>query len=270
MSDTQNAVEQTAKDDVKQQKTGLGTRLGYGPIAAVLVGLGSFFVAQVAAVVVMMLVLGLAGWDSDRIDAWFRSSNFATFAASLGVSVFMLVLLTVFLRRRKTHIRAIGLVRHKLEDIFYGMGGLLVYFVLTVLVVGVVKYFVPGLDLEQQQELGYSKDVVGPALVVAFLGLVILPPLAEEILFRGFLYTGLRSKLPVFVAAIITSILFGVAHLQWGSENPLHWAAALDTLVLSFVLIYLRQTRRSLWPAIYLHMFKNGYAFLALFVFKVV
>lgn len=270
MSDAQDAVDQTAKEDVQPEQAAAGLRLGYGPVAAVLVGLGSFFVAQIGAVIVMMLVLGLAGWNADRIDTWFSSSNFATFAASLAVSSLMLVLLAVFLHRRKTPLRAIGLVRHKLEDVFYGMGGLLVYFVLTVFVVSVVKYFVPGLDLQQQQELGYSKDVVGPALAVAFLGLVILPPLAEEILFRGFLYTGLRSKLPVLVAAIITSVLFGVAHLQWGSDNPLHWAAALDTLVLSFVLIYLRQTRRSLWPAIYLHMFKNGYAFLALFVLKAV
>lgn len=244
-------------------------KLGYGPVAAVLVGVGSFFAAQFGAVLLLVAALGLAGWEPDRINDWVRSSNFATFSISMAVAALTLLLLASFLRHRRTSLSAIGLVRPRLNDVGYGIGGWFLYFAAMILVVHLVKSTVPGLDLEQQQELGYSRNVVGPALLVAFAGLVLLPPLAEEILFRGFLYTGLRSKLPVMAAAIITSVLFGVAHLEWGSDNPLHWAAALDTLILSFVLIYLRHTQRSLWPAIFLHMFKNGYAFLVLFVFKI-
>ena len=246
------------------------TTLGYGPPSAVLVGVSSFFVAQFGAVLLIAFPLMLAGWDGDRMTAWLESSNIAIFSVSLLASTLMISLIAVFLHRRKTAFTTIGLKRPHISDAGYALLGLVVYFVATITVIGLAKWLVPALNLEQQQELGYSKDVAGVALGVAFLGLVILPPLAEEIMFRGFLYTGLRSRLPVIVSMLLTSVLFGVVHLQWGSDQPLLWVAAIDTFVLSLVLVYLRESRHSLWPAIFLHMFKNGYAFLLLFVFKVV
>ncbi len=246
------------------------TTLGYGPLSAVLVSVSSFFAAQFGAALLIALPLMLAGWDEDQITTWFKSSNFVVFLVNLMVAAMMISLVVAFLRRRKTSFAAIGLKRPRARDAGYGLMGLILYFVVNVVVIAFIKWRVPSLDLQQQQELGYSKDVAGAALGVAFLGLVILPPLAEEIMFRGFLYTGLRSRLPVIVSMLLTSVLFGVVHLQWGSDQPLLWVAAIDTFVLSLVLVYLRESRHSLWPAIFLHMFKNGYAFLLLFVFKVV
>ena len=85
---------------------------------------------------------------------------------------------------------------------------------------------------------------------------------------RGFLFTGLTQKMNVVLAAIVTSIIFAAAHLQWGSGAPLLWAAAADTFTLSMVLVWLRHKTGSLWPGIGVHFIKNGIAFLALFVFK--
>lgn len=95
-----------------------------------------------------------------------------------------------------------------------------------------------------------------------------LPPLVEELLMRGFLYKGLKNGLRRAWAVLITSALFAIAHLQFGSGSALLWAAAIDTFVLSLVLIYLVEKSRSLWPAIGVHAMKNGFAFLFLFVIK--
>ena len=101
--------------------------------------------------------------------------------------------------------------------------------------------------------------------MLVFISLVLLPPVVEEIVARGFLYTGLRSKLPKIVAALITSALFAAAHLQWGSGAPLLWVAALDTFTLSLVLVYLREKTGGLAASMGVHMLKNGLAFVVLF-----
>ncbi len=108
----------------------------------------------------------------------------------------------------------------------------------------------------------------GP-LILTFISLVILPPLAEEIMVRGFLYSSLKKAMPVAWAVIATSAIFAAAHLpEGGAAGPLY-IAALDTFVLSLVLIYLREKTGSLWSSITLHMIKNGVAFVALFILHV-
>jgi membrane protease YdiL (CAAX protease family) len=157
-----------------------------------------------------------------------------------------------------------------MRDIGYALAGFGAYFIIyALLVFNIMSQLFPQIDTDQKQELGFSTSLAGPELIFVFFSLVILPPLVEELLVRGFLYTGLRSKLPVIYAAVITSIVFAAAHLQWGSGNALLWTAAADTFVLSMVLIWLRQKTGSLWPGIGAHFIKNGIAFLALFIFKV-
>jgi len=63
--------------------------------------------------------------------------------------------------------------------------------------------------------------------------------------------------------------LFGAAHLsEGGAAGPL-WVGALDTAILSMVLIGLREWTGNLWAGITLHMTKNLIAFLAIFIFHV-
>jgi membrane protease YdiL (CAAX protease family) len=83
---------------------------------------------------------------------------------------------------------------------------------------------------------------------------------------RGFLYSSLKKAMPVGLAAVSVSLLFAAAHLpEGGAAGPLY-IAAIDTFILSLVLVYLREKTGSLWASITLHALKNGIAFVALFV----
>jgi hypothetical protein len=84
---------------------------------------------------------------------------------------------------------------------------------------------------------------------------------------RGFLYSSLKKALPVVWAVVLTSGIFAIAHLSGGGATGPLYIAALDTFVLSLVLIYLREKTGGLWASITLHAIKNGIAFMALFVF---
>ena len=141
------------------------------------------------------------------------------------------------------------------------------YFVSYIIIILIASRFSGLIDVDQPQQIGFD-SAAGYQLIFVFVSLVILPPIAEEVMFRGFLFTSFRQKYRLRFTALFTSILFGIAHLQFGSGAPLLWVAAIDTFVLSMVLCYLREKSGSLWPPILLHAIKNGVAFFALFYAK--
>jgi membrane protease YdiL (CAAX protease family) len=98
-------------------------------------------------------------------------------------------------------------------------------------------------------------------LWAAFVGLVFLPPIGEETLVRGYLYTGLRQKMKFMPAMLITSLLFGAAHLETGTTTALLWAAGINTFILSLVLVYLREKTGALYAGMMIHALNNAVAF---------
>lgn len=116
----------------------------------------------------------------------------------------------------------------------------------------------PSYNSSQAQDFGFS-SVSGWGLVGVFFVLVIIPPITEEILFRGVLYRGLRGKWGRIASALVVSMLFGVLHGQWN--------VGLDTFVLSLLLILSLEQTKSLFAPMGIHMLKNLLAFVALFVF---
>jgi membrane protease YdiL (CAAX protease family) len=141
--------------------------------------------------------------------------------------------------------------------------------VLYFLIVAIVSHLVPSLNVDQKQEIGFDNVVGSNELVITFLSLVIIPPIVEEIVMRGFLYSGLKTWLPALWAGLAVSLTFGAAHLaEGGAAGPL-WIGAIDTFTLSLILVYLREKTGNLWAGITLHMLKNGLAFVLLFVLKV-
>lgn len=254
----------------KKQSGDPGRAVHWGPVAAVFVTVAVYFAAQICAGVFIALYPGLRGWTTVQRDQWITESVDAQFVAVLITEAVTVWLVWRFLKSRKSGWADIGLVGPRAQDIWTAAKGYVFYFVCFLSLTMFFERFVTVVDLDQEQQIGFGKTGnTVPELGLIFISLVILPPLVEEIICRGFLYTGLRSHLPVTVAALITSILFAAAHLQFGSGNQLLWIAAADTFVLSLVLVYVRQKAASLWPAIYIHMFKNLAAFSLLFIFHV-
>jgi membrane protease YdiL (CAAX protease family) len=231
--------------------------------------IGIYLVAQLFGGLIVSTYPAIKGWDVLRTTEWLNSSLTAQFALILVVEAFTLFLVYAYLKRKGSNFGAIGLKKPKWRDIGFALTGFAAYFLLYVLALTFASKLLPQVDLNQKQDLGFSTGTTGTALVPIFISLVVLPPLVEEILLRGYLYTGLRTRLSIIPAALITSFLFAAAHLQWGSGHALLWVAALDTFVLSLVLVYLREKTGSLWASIGLHMLKNSIAFVSLFILHI-
>lgn len=136
------------------------------------------------------------------------------------------------------------------------------------LAAGLVAVFntFPWFDAEQVQEVGFSTLLVGLDRVVAFLVLVVVAPIAEELIFRGWLYGKLRAmfseqmsdRASMIISIFLVSLIFGIVHMQWN--------VGVNVFAMSIVLCSLREITGTIYSGILTHMIKNGVAFYILYV----
>lgn len=184
----------------------------------------------------------------------------AIFAALVYIVTFVTVIgIPYLLLRKRTTMRRLGLTRLPTwMDILLTVGGAIVYIFLTTVLLSIALKLIPAINPDQIQDVGFHALQNSTQYLLAFATLIILAPIAEETLFRGYLYGNLRRYAPMWVSIIVTSALFGLAHMQWN--------VGIDTFALSIVMCSLREITGSIWAGILLHMLKNGIAFYFLFI----
>jgi hypothetical protein len=196
---------------------------------------------------------------------WLQNSVYAQFFYVLLAEILTVSLIFLFIYWRKGQLRSIGLKRPKGTDILYALTGLVIYYP-TYIVAALTAAWLLSVNLNQTQSIGFSGTYSGWQLVIVFVSLVVLPPIAEEIMFRGFLFSGLKKKLPIIWAALFTSLLFAAPHLLESGSGGILWIAGIDTFILSMVLCWLRQKTDRLYAGMGLHALKNFIAFATLYL----
>lgn len=113
-----------------------------------------------------------------------------------------------------------------------------------------------GIDEEQAtlDRLGVDDSTL--LLILGLLIVTVLAPVAEEILFRGYLFTALRNWRGLWPAAIASGITFGLIHF---GSSPWEFIVPLSVLGIGLCLLY--AWTRSLYPCVALHAVNNAVAF---------
>lgn len=109
----------------------------------------------------------------------------------------------------------------------------------------------------ESQDIGIRAVVGGLDIFFSFMTIVIIPAFFEEFIFRGWIYGKLRKFLSFLPAALISSILFGIAH---GQAN-----VALVTFAIGMTCCLIREFTGTIYAGILVHMLKNGIAYYILF-----
>ncbi len=128
-----------------------------------------------------------------------------------------------------------------------------------VLIIGVILS-VSGVADENASNI---KDLELLFSLPTILILITFQPIAEEIFFRGFLLDKLQKPLGKNPAIIVTSILFGVAHISMGNVIP-----AIIISVVALVLGYMVVKTKSLMTGIIAHVIFNIISFLLYLIGK--
>lgn len=216
-----------------------------------------------ASFVLVQIVLYLVTLGLSAVGVSFQSANENVLNAVIGAIVYVLTIAVVIglpwlIKKYKTSREDLGLSRlPSWLDIFLAPAGFIIYVIISAIFITIASQL-SFVNLDQVQDTGFSQLGQGYEYVVAFLMLVVIAPVAEEILFRGFLFGKLRKHVPIWIAILITSLLFAFVH---GAVN-----VGIDVFALSIVLCLLRLVSGTIWPSILLHMLKNAIAFYLLFI----
>ena len=143
-------------------------------------------------------------------------------------------------------------------DIGLAIVGLMLYFLLAGLVVLIFQAIFPWFNAEEAQDVGFNNLVSNTDRLIAFVALVAVAPIAEELIFRGWLYGKLRLRIYLPVAILLTSLLFAVLHGQWN--------VGVNVFVMSIVLCLQRELTGTIYSGVLLHMLKNAIAFWLLYM----
>lgn len=234
-----------------RQKPRIGKALGLAVWVAF-----SFYLSQALLAGVLLLL--------NEVGVQFDALNPAVLNTSLAGVVYLLTLVIVigapwWIKRWKVTRQELGIQKPlSWRDLLLSPPAYILYMLLTVATIQVATRVIPSFDIAQPQDVLFSGLGQNYEFALAFLTLVIIAPIAEELLFRGYLFGKLLRYVPVWVAMLFTSLLFGAVHGQWN--------VAVDTFVLSMVMCSLRLYTGTIWAGVVLHMIKNGIAFYLLFV----
>lgn len=238
-------------------------------------------------------LLWIAVWLTWLVTAWLMASTILAFilvvirrvggndlmSSTVGVTIvqssLFLLLLILFssvpylfgqkshltkAKKRSDRMHVMGLGRlPESNDLLYAVAGLAAYYLIAGLIAGLAGLVLSDGLLSQAQETGYQ--VIGNNwldVVVIIVSLVLVTPLLEELIFRGFLFGKLVQTTNLVLAIIVTSAVFALAH---GQLN-----VALVTFVMSGISCLLRLKTGAIWASIGLHMFINLVASILVFI----
>lgn len=146
--------------------------------------------------------------------------------------------------------RRLGLRRFALSAFGWALLAMFAYYLFAGLFAALVVQ-------PEQEDIGGQLGVGDENLLVALSAVILivgLAPIAEETFFRGFVFSGLRSRLALWPAALLSGLVFGLPHVTTGVTTVVPLA------VFGVALAWLYEKTGSLWPPVIVHAINNGFA----------
>ncbi len=219
--------------------------------ATVLIGLAGFIIANAISFVIVIISLKF-------LKSGFEKDIYFNFGLLVITDITFLLVIFWYLKSIGLSIKSLGFIQKlKASGLLMILPALAGYVILTASISLLFKLAFPGIDLGQEQAIAFKKAVGPLEQVFAAVALLVIAPVSEELIFRGFVFRGFRKQFGFLSAAVVSSIFFGLVH---GQIN-----VALDTFALGLMLCFLYEKTQSIWPSIILHSLKNGIAFYLLF-----
>ena len=176
-------------------------------------------------------------------------------AVSLGI-----IFTYLKLRGYRFDLSTLGFRRPRswLESIVLVLGLLFSFYIFLGIYNSILGHLLPELVPEPQEiREWYGFSIV--SFLVAMSQVAVITPVLEEMFFRGIIHQGLERQLGFTGGALISSLIFALAHISYTLYIP--------TFILGFMFAFMVHRTRSLWPAIIAHFLVNTLAVMSQFFF---
>lgn len=116
------------------------------------------------------------------------------------------------------------------------------------------EMLITSLGMEPPSTLPPEFTQTGVSLAILSFLAILVAPFAEETFFRGFIFSGIGTRFGYGWGAVLSALLFSLAHLQLGALVPI--------FLLGLLLAWLYLKTHSIWTCIFTHLAYNSIAIL--------
>ena len=218
-------------------------------------------VLYITIIIVLAFLLVIGFFNLIGLEELFEDSKYQSLVLSLGVILQGLISILVIYYFTKKKYKKISLKDFgfkKIGVLKCILGILSAYFIYLgiTFIVGIIIFYynvdIPGYEVQDNILPLFGETNLD--LVFAGIAIILIAPVAEELLFRGFFLRALSNKWGIYYGSILSALVFSLLHYPWQSFIPIF---ILGLIINSLVIRY-----KSIWPAIGFHVFNNGLTFL--------
>ena len=186
-----------------------GARIRWGRWATLALGCLALFGGQLVALATLVWWqnLSLPHWSDLAVDG-----RLVTLTVYIGTTIQVLVLVLLASRTAGGFVHYLGLTLPRVRDLVQGFIAIAVFMLIADLI---------GKTFGHEDVTQFQLDIYRTAREIGWVGLlcvalVVVGPIGEETLFRGFLFSGwYRSPADTWPVIIITAFLWAIVHAQY-------------------------------------------------------
>lgn len=214
----------------------------------------------------VFMVLGTAvrGNPVPMILGWGIFSDIAVF--SIGIwdlgMILAAAILFLILARNKLGTNVIGLTgRLSMNAVLYAVGG----FIISLIIYNLTEIALDTVGISMFWRGGSNSSLITVRTAIDWsimiIGPVIISPLTEEIIFRGYVLTFLLERIGKKLAVIISAVIFMSVHIMFGLGLMVY----IFFVAIVSGIIYIRF--KSLYPCMLMHFLINLWAYVVVPLF---
>ena len=169
--------------------------------------------------------------------------------------VMLTPLLVITWKKYKLSKKIFGINRVNPKKVIGGViEGFAIYYAIAILIIVAIIYLgieIPGAEIKKNilEYFGNTKKDIAIAGVM----IIIIGPIIEEVIFRGFLYRGLANIIGKWWGSIISAGIFAVLHIET--------EAILPVFTLALIMNHIVSKTKSIKTSIVFHIIQNAMAF---------
>jgi len=171
--------------------------------------------------------------------------------------IFLLPIYLLVLKPKKITLANLGFRKVKISKMLgYTVLGFVLYLSTAFIIAFIQNYFnieIPGFGQQIQKIPAFGSGLIN--MIIASITIIIVAPIAEEIIFRGFLYQLIAKYFPAKLAIPLAGFIFAVSHLEFNVILPL-W-------LLGTIIAYIFHKTNSIYTTVLFHALNNLLAFIA-------